>query len=67
MKQVVLTDNERIKNIKESKKKYYEKNKERFKEWNNNTGFMRLINNTNDKIKLNELIKIIQNKLLIIE
>tara|TARA_R110000796_G_scaffold715_2_gene2682 strand:- start:3137 stop:3340 length:204 start_codon:yes stop_codon:yes gene_type:complete len=67
MKQVVLTDNERINNIKESKKKYYEKNKERFKEWNNNTGFMRLINNTNDKIKLNELIKIIQNKLLIIE
>tara|TARA_R110000787_G_scaffold129545_1_gene241363 strand:+ start:412 stop:615 length:204 start_codon:yes stop_codon:yes gene_type:complete len=66
MKQVVLTDNERINNIKESKKKYYEKNKERFKEWNNNTGFMRLINNTNDKIKLNELIKIIQNKLLII-
>tara|TARA_R110000772_G_scaffold192880_1_gene303789 strand:- start:1832 stop:2035 length:204 start_codon:yes stop_codon:yes gene_type:complete len=66
MNKKTLTDIERKENNILAKKKYYQKNKDKFRDWNNKTGFTRLINNCNDKDELEKLIIIIKNKLLII-
>jgi hypothetical protein len=66
MNKKTLTDIERKENNILAKKKYYQKNKDKFRDWNNKTGFTRLINNCNDKDELEKLIIVIKNKLLII-
>jgi len=60
---ILLNDAQKKDRMKESKRKYYLKNKEKYKKWNADSGFKNVINNTNDEEKLLVYLNLINDKL----
>lgn len=60
---VLLTSEQKKINAKESKRKYYLKNKDKYKKWNADSGFKNVIDNTNDEKILIEYLLLVNQKL----
>mgnify|MGYP003674768449 CR=1 FL=1 len=60
---ILLTSEQKKINAKESKRKYYLKNKDKYKKWNAESGFKNVIDNTNDEKILIEYLLLINQKL----
>tara|TARA_R110001592_G_scaffold303747_2_gene575953 strand:+ start:249 stop:455 length:207 start_codon:yes stop_codon:yes gene_type:complete len=61
---MVLTKEQKEINLKASKRKYYLKNKDKYKNWNNKGGFDKYILQCNDINELRGLIDIIENRII---
>ena len=60
---VILTEEEKKARLKESKRKYYLKNKEKYKKWNNECGFKNIIEKTENENELIQYLSLINQKL----
>jgi hypothetical protein len=62
-KKIVLSEEEKKQRLKESKRKYYLKNKEKYKKWNNECGFKNIIEKTENENELIQYLSLINQKL----
>jgi len=62
-KKIVLSEEEKKQRLKESKRKYYLKNKEKYSKWNNDNGLKKCIENTNDIEELKQYLSMVANKI----
>ncbi len=60
---IALTNEQKKERLKESKRKYYLKNKDKYKKWNNNTGFKNVIEKTENEDELIQYLSLINKKL----
>ena len=60
---ILLTPEQKKERLKESKRRYYLKNKDKYKKWNAHSGFKCIIENSQNEKELTEYLNCIIDKL----